>query len=222
MGAEMAMIQQTPTTLFSSFGKVNGPNTSNLFFSASESWFEKRLRSREVKYNKPNATIEILQYSEIEFEKSLRSRLITVSPLFEEAKEKYNPISFEDSFKRLYGVVSTFGTTKETMLKNIRFFPIIIDTIEIEIPLFEESYTAFIKNDGSGWSGWVPDIPEVNCQTQTKEDLLDALKNKLQENLEAEEEEWERQFRDLVESGKLDPLRKEALEDVRSGKFTSL
>ncbi len=108
------------------------------------------------------------------------------------------------------------------MIKNIRPFSIITDTIQIEIPLFEESYTVLIKNDGSGWSGWIPDIPEVNCQAQTIKGLLETLKNKLQENLEAEEKEWERQFKDVAESGKLELLRKEALEDVRSGKFTSL
>lgn len=108
------------------------------------------------------------------------------------------------------------------MIKNIRPFSIITDTIQIEIPLFEESYTVLIKNDGSGWSGWIPDIPEANCQAQTKKGLLETLKNKLQENLEAEEKEWERQFKDVAESGKLEPLRKEALEEVRSGKITSL
>ena len=97
-----------------------------------------------------------------------------------------------------------------------------IRTFEIEDPVFEETYTAHVKKDSTGWTGWIPDVPEVECTAQTEEDLLQILSNRLHEALEAEEEEWKRQFEEAVKSGKLEPLREEALEDARTGRCTYL
>ncbi len=97
-----------------------------------------------------------------------------------------------------------------------------IRTFQIEDPVFEETYTAHVKKDPSGLTGWIPDVPEVECTAQTEEDLLKILSSTLQEALEAEEEEWKRQFKEAVKTGKFEPLREEALEDVRTGRFTYL
>ena len=99
-----------------------------------------------------------------------------------------------------------------------------IRTFEIEDPVFEETYTAHVKKDATGWTGWIPDIPEVECREpkSTAEDLRGILANKLHEVLEAKEKEWKRHFGEAVKSGKLEPLREEALEDVRAGRFTYL
>lgn len=46
------------------------------------------------------------------------------------------------------------------------------------------SYTAIIKEDGEFWIGWVEEIPGVNAQERTKEELLDSLREALAEALE--------------------------------------
>ena len=97
-----------------------------------------------------------------------------------------------------------------------------IRTFEIEDPVFEETYTAHVKKDSTGLTGWIPDVPEVECTAQTEEDLLKILLSALQEALETEEEEWKRQFKEAVKTGKFELLREEALEDVRTGRFTYL
>jgi predicted RNase H-like HicB family nuclease len=45
-------------------------------------------------------------------------------------------------------------------------------------------YTAVIKQDGGWWIGWVEEIPGVNCQERTREDLVATLRITLQEALE--------------------------------------
>jgi predicted RNase H-like HicB family nuclease len=45
-------------------------------------------------------------------------------------------------------------------------------------------YTAIIKQDGDWWIGWIEEIPGVNCQEATYEELLETLKITLQEALE--------------------------------------
>jgi predicted RNase H-like HicB family nuclease len=47
-----------------------------------------------------------------------------------------------------------------------------------------QTYTAVIKQSGAWWIGWIEEIPGINCQEQTKEDLLDTLKVTLREGLE--------------------------------------
>ena len=48
----------------------------------------------------------------------------------------------------------------------------------------KETYTAVVKQSGSWWTGWIEEIPGVNCQERTKAELLDTLKITLQEALE--------------------------------------
>ena len=46
------------------------------------------------------------------------------------------------------------------------------------------TYTAIIKQDGDWWIGWIQEIPGVNCQEKTREELLQSLKVTLKEALE--------------------------------------
>jgi predicted RNase H-like HicB family nuclease len=46
------------------------------------------------------------------------------------------------------------------------------------------SFTAVIKQDGDWWIGWIEEIPGVNCQEHSREELLETLKITLQEALE--------------------------------------
>jgi predicted RNase H-like HicB family nuclease len=45
-------------------------------------------------------------------------------------------------------------------------------------------YTAVIKKENDWWIGWVEEIPGVNCQEKTREELLKTLKITLKEALE--------------------------------------
>ncbi len=46
------------------------------------------------------------------------------------------------------------------------------------------SYTAIIQQDVEWWIGWVKEIPGVNTQGHTREELLDNLRDALAEALE--------------------------------------
>ena len=97
-----------------------------------------------------------------------------------------------------------------------------IKTVEIQDKVFEETYIAHIQRNGTNWLGWIPEVPKVKCEEPTEEVLLKALEKELHEALVAEEEAWEKKFEEDVKAGKLDHLRKEALEDVKAGRFKYL
>ena len=97
-----------------------------------------------------------------------------------------------------------------------------IKAVDIHDKVFEETYTAHIQRNGTNWLGWIPEVPKVKCEEPTEKALLKTLEKKLHEALVAEEEAWEKQFEADVKAGKLDHLRKEALEDVRAGRFKYL
>lgn len=40
-------------------------------------------------------------------------------------------------------------------------------------------YTAVVKQDGDWWIGWIEEIPGVNCQEHSREELLISLKETL-------------------------------------------
>jgi predicted RNase H-like HicB family nuclease len=48
----------------------------------------------------------------------------------------------------------------------------------------QQTYTAVIKQSGSWWIGWIEEVPGVNCQEPTREDLLATLKVTLKEALD--------------------------------------
>jgi hypothetical protein len=43
------------------------------------------------------------------------------------------------------------------------------------------TYTAITKPDGNWWIGWIEEVPGVNCQEPTREQLLSSLRATLQE-----------------------------------------
>ena len=51
------------------------------------------------------------------------------------------------------------------------------------------TYTAITKRDGDWWIGWIEEIPGVNCQERTREELLESLKVTLKEALEFNRQE---------------------------------
>lgn len=48
----------------------------------------------------------------------------------------------------------------------------------------KEMYTAVVKKSGDWWIGWVEEVPGVNCQEATREELLESLRVTLREALE--------------------------------------
>ena len=50
-------------------------------------------------------------------------------------------------------------------------------------------YTAVIKKDGDWWIGWIGEIPGVNCQEKTKDELLKSLRITLKEALKFNKKE---------------------------------
>ena len=47
-----------------------------------------------------------------------------------------------------------------------------------------QTYTALIQQRKEWWIGWIEEIPGVNCQERTREELLDTLRITLAEALE--------------------------------------
>jgi predicted RNase H-like HicB family nuclease len=45
-------------------------------------------------------------------------------------------------------------------------------------------YTAVVQQDGSWWIGWVEEIPGVNSQGSTRDELMENLQSALTEALE--------------------------------------
>ena len=64
-------------------------------------------------------------------------------------------------------------------------------------------YTAQIQHRGEWWIGWVREIPGVNCQERSREELLETLKITLLEALEFEAEEAAHQIEDEYEVVKI-------------------
>ena len=48
----------------------------------------------------------------------------------------------------------------------------------------KNEYTAVVKQDGEWWIGWIEEVPGVNCQEATREELIESLKVTLREALE--------------------------------------
>lgn len=45
-------------------------------------------------------------------------------------------------------------------------------------------FTAIMKQAGECWIGWIEEIPGVNCQERSREDLIETLRLTLKEALE--------------------------------------
>lgn len=50
--------------------------------------------------------------------------------------------------------------------------------------IMNTEYTAIVKQEGDWWIGWIKEIPGVNCQEHTREELRKSLCVTLKEALE--------------------------------------
>jgi predicted RNase H-like HicB family nuclease len=48
----------------------------------------------------------------------------------------------------------------------------------------KEKYTAVVKESDGWWIGWIEEVPGVNCQEATREELIQSLKVTLREALQ--------------------------------------
>lgn len=48
----------------------------------------------------------------------------------------------------------------------------------------KQTYTAVVKQDANWWIGWIEEVPGVNCQEATREELLESLHATLAETIE--------------------------------------
>ena len=48
----------------------------------------------------------------------------------------------------------------------------------------QNRFTAAVKQDQGWWTGWIQEMPGVNCQERTREELLESLRITLKEALD--------------------------------------
>lgn len=53
----------------------------------------------------------------------------------------------------------------------------------------QRQYTAIIRKEGDWWIGWIEEVPGVNCQEHTLEELKESLKEALADILEIRREQ---------------------------------
>ena len=51
------------------------------------------------------------------------------------------------------------------------------------------TYSAVIRLDGKWWIGWIEEVPGVNCQGETRDELIANLREALAEALELNRQE---------------------------------
>jgi predicted RNase H-like HicB family nuclease len=52
-----------------------------------------------------------------------------------------------------------------------------------------KEYTAVVKQDGNWWIGWIEEVPGVNCQEISREELFESLRVTLREVLDLNRED---------------------------------
>lgn len=66
-------------------------------------------------------------------------------------------------------------------------------------------YTAVIRQDGPWWIGWIEEVPGVNSQANTREELLSNLREALAEAIEMNREDARRAVGQSFEEVAINP-----------------
>lgn len=53
----------------------------------------------------------------------------------------------------------------------------------------DQKYTAVVKKSAGWWIGWIEEVPGINCQESSREELLETLRITLKEGLELNRQE---------------------------------
>ena len=48
----------------------------------------------------------------------------------------------------------------------------------------DTQYTAIVKQQGDWWIGWIEEVPGINCQEHSREELMESLRVTLHEAIE--------------------------------------
>ena len=67
------------------------------------------------------------------------------------------------------------------------------------------SFTAVIRRDGDWWIGWIEEIPGVNTQGQSREELLANLREALAEAIEINRDDAKRAAGEPFEEVSISP-----------------
>ena len=51
------------------------------------------------------------------------------------------------------------------------------------------SFTALVKQESGWWIGWIEEVPGVNCQEKTRDELMETLSITLREALDMNRQE---------------------------------
>lgn len=68
-------------------------------------------------------------------------------------------------------------------------YRVVFKAIACQFPAMASTYTAIIQQDSGWWIGWIEEVPGVNAQEATKEELLVSLREVLKEALDFNREE---------------------------------
>ena len=88
--------------------------------------------------------------------------------------------------------------------------------------LFDETFTAHIEKNGTGWVGLVPDIPELKCYGNTIEEVEQKLPSEVNQELIREEEAWERLLTKAARSETIAKLEAQAQQNYDEGNTLNL
>ncbi len=53
----------------------------------------------------------------------------------------------------------------------------------------QQVFTAVVKQEDDSWIGWIEEVPGVNCQEATREELVETLRVTLEEAIELNRQE---------------------------------
>ena len=71
--------------------------------------------------------------------------------------------------------------------------------------MIADPFSAVICRDGSWWIGWIEELPGVNCQGETREELIANLREALNDALEINREEARKAAGELFEEVAIRP-----------------
>lgn len=65
------------------------------------------------------------------------------------------------------------------------------------------TYTAIVQQDGKFWIGWIEEVPGVNCQAESRDELLETLQVTLAEAIQLNRESALREAREGYQEEKI-------------------
>ncbi len=86
---------------------------------------------------------------------------------------------------------------------NTLTFLVTRDMLAIRETFMTNTYTAVVMQDGKFWIGWIEEVPGVNCQAESREELLETLQVTLGEAIRLNREYALREAREGYQEEKV-------------------